>query len=102
MGRRPLPVVSANGLIRGGEGEGYPLSIVIESEDWYRWLAAEQNHSFAFEHGTGTFTARRERKGSGWYWYAYRKRQGRLHKAYLGKPQEVTLQRLNVAAITLT
>jgi len=100
MGRRPLPVVSQeNGLRMGDEGEGHSPSILIESDDWYQWLGDEQNHSFTFQYAMGMFTARRERKGSGWYWYAYRKRQGKLHKAYLGKPQEITLQRLIAAAM---
>lgn len=101
MERRRLPVVSENCLIVVDGEEGQPTSILIESEDWYHWLTAEQNHSFAFQHASGTFTARRERKGPSWYWYAYRKRNGKLHKAYLGKAQEVTLQRLNVAAKVL-
>ncbi|GAC1359555.1 MAG: hypothetical protein NVSMB38_43280 [Ktedonobacteraceae bacterium] len=83
------------------EGKGQLTPILIESEDWYQWLTAEQNPSFAFQHPLGAFTVRRERKGSSWYWYAYRKRKGKLHKAYLGKAQEVTLQRLNVVAIAL-
>src|SRR5579863_1541356 len=101
MGRRRLPVVSENCLIVLGAGETQPTSILIESEDWYHWLTAEQNQSFAFQHPLGTFTARRERKGHSWYWYAYRKRNGKLYKAYLGKSQEVTLQRLNIAATVL-
>lgn len=102
MGRRPLPVVSEeNGLLVGGEGKEYSPSILIESEDWYQWLIGEQNHSFTFQHALGTFTARREHKGLAWYWYAYRKRDGKLRKAYLGKSQELTLQRLNVAAMAL-
>ncbi len=101
MGRRLLPVVSEHGLLVFDESERYPLSILIESQEWYHWLAAEQNHSFAFQHPLGAFTARRERKGSSWYWYAYRRCKGKLHKVYLGKSQEVTLQRLNVAAMAL-
>src|SRR5579884_747920 len=101
MGSRRLPVVSEHGLQLFDESERYPHSILIESQEWYHWLAAEQNHSFAFQHPLGAFTARRERKGSSWYWYAYRRCKGKLHKVYLGKPQEVTLQRLNVAAMAL-
>ena len=100
MRRRPLPVVSQeNGLRMGDGGEGHSPPILIESDDWYQWLADEQNHSFTFQYAMGMFTARRERKGSGWYWYAYRKRQGKLHKAYLGKPQQITQQRLIAAAM---
>ena len=69
--------------------------IVVGSEAWYRWLAAEQHQSFAFRNQLGTFTVRRERRRQCWYWYLYHKREGKLRKAYLGKTEEVTLERLN-------
>jgi len=49
----------------------------------------------------GAFTVRRERKRHSWYWYAYHKHNGKLHKAYLGKSEEMTLQRLNCVATAL-
>jgi predicted ATPase/DNA-binding CsgD family transcriptional regulator len=36
-----------------------------------------------------------------WYWYAYRRSQGKLRTAYLGKSEELTLQRLNTTAEAL-
>jgi predicted ATPase/DNA-binding CsgD family transcriptional regulator len=44
---------------------------------------------------------RRERKRHGWYWYIYRKSSGKLRKAYLGKTEEVTLERLGLMAAAL-
>jgi len=48
-----------------------------------------------------TFTARKEQRPGGWYWYAYRRSQGKLHNVYLGKTEELTLERLNATAETL-
>src|SRR5215469_9515768 len=101
MAGRHLPVVSQNHLLLSDEGEGQPTAIAVESEAWYRWLAAEQNQSFTFRHALGTFTMRRERKRQGWYWYAYRKQESKVRKAYLGKTEELTLARLNQVATML-
>jgi predicted ATPase/DNA-binding CsgD family transcriptional regulator len=75
--------------------------ILVGSEAWYCWLAAEQHPSFAFRHQLGTFTVRRERRRQQWYWYLYHKQEGKLRKAYLGKTVEMTLQRLNTVAATV-
>jgi len=73
----------------------------VETPEWYAWLTTVS--TFAFSSNSGTFTARKEQVGNlrgGWYWKAYRKRGGKLHRAYLGKSEELTLARLNeVAAI---
>ncbi|HEX6556827.1 MAG TPA: NACHT domain-containing protein, partial [Ktedonobacteraceae bacterium] len=69
--------------------------ILVGSEAWYCWLAAEQHQSFAFTSQLGTFTVRRERRRQQWYWYLYHKHEGKLRKAYLCKTEEMTLQRLN-------
>lgn len=101
MAQKPLPVVSHN-LLRLPDGEANERTlVVVGSERWYTWLADEQNQSFSFRHVQGTFTVRRERKRHGWYWYVYRKSGGKLRKAYLGKTEEVTLERLGLVAATL-
>src|SRR5215831_14890092 len=69
---------------------------------WYVWLSTAR--SFAFRSAFGSFTARKEQasnKRGGWYWRAYRKRDGKLHRVYLGKSEELTLDRLNTVAVTL-
>jgi predicted ATPase/DNA-binding CsgD family transcriptional regulator len=71
-----------------------PISIGTAS--WYQWL--EQHHSFTFESGSLTFTARKEQRPGGWYWYAYRRNHGKLHSRYLGKSEELTLQKLTETA----
>src|SRR5689334_7827428 len=63
--------------------------IVLDSPDWYAWLA--HNRSFAFTGANGSFTAQKERRQRGTaYWYAYRKQHGRLLRAYLGKDSDLT------------
>ena len=102
MTRSRLLLVSNNHVL-GLDGAGDQLApVVIVTDAWYTWLADQHIQSFSFRHPLGTFTARRERKRYGWYWYAYRKRAGRLYKAYLGKTEELTLERLNAAAAALT
>ena len=68
---------------------------------WWHWLDSAEARAFVFEHATGTYTARREAKPSGQYWYAYTRRAGRLHKAYLGRSADLSLDRLEAAASTL-
>ncbi|GAC1405137.1 MAG: hypothetical protein NVSMB49_24240 [Ktedonobacteraceae bacterium] len=100
MARRPLVIDESLRLLNatGDEQNVLPLG----SADWYRWLADERNRSFSFKSSQGHFTARRERQRNTWYWYAYRKRNGKLHKLYLGKPEELTQARLEAVAHTLT
>ena len=94
---RRLPLVADHSL-RLLEEPSDP--IVVGSEAWYCWLADEQHQSFAFRNQLGIFTVRRERRRQRWYWYLYHKHEGKLRKAYLGKTEEVTLERLNAVTVT--
>ncbi|MDQ2713838.1 MAG: LuxR C-terminal-related transcriptional regulator, partial [Chloroflexota bacterium] len=76
-------------------------TIRVESDEWWRWLAAQETTTFRFEDAGGSFTARRERKGTGCYWYAYRKHDGKLRKAYLGRSLELKQARLDSVAALL-
>jgi len=73
--------------------------IPIGTAEWYSWL--EQHRSFCFEAGRVTLTARKEQRPGGRYWYAYRRSQGKLHSVYLGKSEELTLERLKTTAEAL-
>src|SRR5919112_863427 len=76
--------------------------IAVGSPSWVDWLREPSTRSFSFSGQLGTFTARKERRVHGdEYWSAYRKRGGRLRKAYLGKAEKLTLERLNDAAAVL-
>ncbi len=79
-----------------------PAHLLVNTPDWYAWLCSAS--TFRFQSEYGSFTARKERAGSrrgGEYWKAYRKRQGKLYRAYLGKSEELTLERLTTAALAL-
>ncbi|HLI09421.1 MAG TPA: LuxR C-terminal-related transcriptional regulator [Ktedonobacteraceae bacterium] len=96
-----LPLVSGDRLLLSERADEQQAAIIVGSDAWYLWLTSEEARSFTFKCSFGTFTARRERKRNGWYWYMYRKQQGRLHKAYLGRSQEISLTRLTSRAETL-
>ncbi|HKF35398.1 MAG TPA: LuxR C-terminal-related transcriptional regulator [Ktedonobacteraceae bacterium] len=95
-----LPLVSNDLLLLPDKPGEQHAPVLVGSDVWYTWLTSESARSFTFRSQLGTFTARRERKRNGWYWYIYRKHQGKLHKAYLGRAKELSLERLtSVAAI---
>src|ERR1700753_3004293 len=99
MARKHIPVVVDKYLwiseqAINDEGQAIPVG----SHDWYSWLADEQHLSFSFRHQDGTITARHERQRNGWYWYAYCKRDSQTHKTYLGRPGELSIERLNHAS----
>jgi len=79
-----------------------PAQLVVGTSGWFSWLETASTFTFRSEHGT--FSARKERAGNKRgrsYWRAYRKRNGKLHRAYLGKSEELTLERLKVVAALL-
>ncbi len=100
MPQKPLPVVSDH-LLHVSRETSEQTPIVVGSLAWYSWLAEEQHCSFSFRNALGTFTVRRERKRHSWYWYIYHKSGSRLRKAYLGKAEELTRERLDLLAATL-
>jgi hypothetical protein len=102
MARRPIPRVINDLLSLPAVIGGSFTTIQVGSADWYAWLDQTTTHSFAYRSAQGFLTARRERRHGTWYWYAYRSQSGRLHKAYLGKAEELTLERLNDAVTKLT
>src|SRR5262249_17687006 len=75
---------------------GAEQAVVVGPPAWFRWL--ETATAFTFACSDGTFSARRERASSrrgGWYWRAYQRRGGVRRRAYLGKADELTLERLH-------
>jgi LuxR family maltose regulon positive regulatory protein len=76
--------------------------LLVDTPDWYAWL--ERASAFAYAGDAGRFTARKERSGNQrgrWYWKAYRTRRGKLASVYLGKPETLTLPRLEAVARAL-
>src|SRR5258708_32625614 len=79
-----------------------PVQIVVDSSDWYAWLQTAS--IFTYRGEEGPFTAHKERAGNRRgraYWRAYRTWQGKLHRAYLGQSEELTLERLQSVAVVL-
>jgi hypothetical protein len=90
-------IVEGETLIYQRGGRDYRLR--VGSSAWYAWLQTAK--SFLVHSALGTFTVRREQAGNqrgDWYWRAYRKRGGKLQRVYVGKVEEVTLQRLHAVA----
>src|SRR5690348_13540509 len=82
--------------------DGNSVKLEVNTSDWHDWL--ENADIFTFRSSHGAFTARKERasnKRGSQYWRAYRKHNGKLRRVYLGKSQELTLQRLESAATVL-
>ena len=82
--------------------DGEPFQLRVGTPAWYSWLQTASR--FRVRGPFGTFTVRREQAGNQrgkWYWRAYRKREGRLHRVYLGTTEELTLERLNTVAARL-
>lgn len=73
--------------------------VLLDSPEWNEWLISHRQ--FQFHGTTGHFSARRESRHGSDYWYAYRRRDGTLHKAYLGKVTDLTLGRLEEVAASL-
>jgi LuxR family maltose regulon positive regulatory protein len=80
------------------ESDASPIR--VDTPQWFAWL--EHATTFAFTSPSGRFTARKEQQArGGGYWKAYRTAHGTLHRSYLGKAEDLTLDRLNRAAATL-
>jgi predicted ATPase len=78
------------------------VELIVGSTHWYTWLKTAS--TFTFRSGQGSFTARKERAGNRRgepYWRAYQKREGKLHRVYLGQSEGLTLERLQSVAEAL-
>jgi len=80
---------------------GEALTLTPQSQEWFAWLAGIP--SFAFEGRAGRFTARRETKQRGErYWVAYQRIDGKLWKRYLGRTCDLTAEKLEEAARSIS
>jgi LuxR family transcriptional regulator, maltose regulon positive regulatory protein len=102
MARRAISRVIDDCLIPSENAHQSFPAIQVGSEAWHAWLNEPYTRSFAFHNPQGTLTARREHIHGTWYWYAYRTRKGHLYKTYLGKSEELTLERLQEAVTLLS
>jgi predicted ATPase len=95
------PPIVKDGIL-SYQQDGSSAQVEVGSSDWYAWL--ETASSFVFHSEHGSFTARQERAGNrrgSPYWRASCTREGRLRRVYLGKPRELTFERLIAVAIEL-
>jgi LuxR family maltose regulon positive regulatory protein len=89
------------GRLRGTAGSA-AAGVAVGSPGWFAWLADDAARSFSFRSPSGAYTARKERRQrGGTYWVAYRTVAGRQHKLYLGKAEDLNLERLDAAAAAL-
>jgi hypothetical protein len=77
----------------------------VGSSEWWNWVNSSQAESFRFEcdFGVKGYRARKEeiKSRSGSFWYAYKRIDGKLRKRYLGKSEELSLERLETIAYDL-
>lgn len=73
--------------------------IPVGSALWFEWLT--EARKFSFKSPRGNFVAQCEKRRGKAYWYGYR-RAGKLNKVYLGKAEDLTLERLEQACLSLT
>lgn len=104
MRKQPIPVV-VQGTIELESGQ----VIELESPNGAKWLAEtivdpetgkEKGRSFRYEsmQGGASFTARNQPIRGISYWYASKKVAGEVNKLYIGKPENVTIRRLEEVA----
>jgi hypothetical protein len=77
----------------------------VGTHEWWKWLNSDEAKSFRFEcdFGVKGYRARREdiKSRSGSFWYGYKRVDGKLRKRYLGKSDELTLEKLESIAYDL-
>lgn len=83
----------------------------VASPEWFAWL--ETAASFRYfsgrrrdmHNGHGPLFApvslHKERRRRGWLWYGYRRVYGTLHKRYVGRSVDLTMERLEETAVVL-
>src|SRR5260370_9045377 len=91
------PIIRRDTLVY--QQEGQEQTLVVGTSAWYAWLRTAT--TFVFTCDSGTFTARKERAGNkrgGWDWRAYPHRDNKRRPVYLGKSDELNLQRTKIFA----
>jgi hypothetical protein len=91
----------AAGILELSSGD----TIRLNSPQWWEWLESAEAVAFTFDcdHGIKNYRARKETvKGkSGKFWYAYKRHEGTLRKRYIGKSEELSLEKLEAIAYDL-
>lgn len=84
------------------EAHGAPLGISVSTMAWFEWL--DDTTSFAFHSRSGDIATvcKEAVQRGGAYWYAYRRVRGRMSKRYLGRGGDLTVDRLETIAASLS
>jgi LuxR family maltose regulon positive regulatory protein len=83
--------------IRGNEMLYLPARtpIRVGSPAWFTWLAEARAFCYQPPSVADRMTVRREKRRHQFYWYAYLKSASKLHNAYVGKTESLTVDRLH-------
>jgi len=95
--RAPIPKVEG-GVLTWYDAHAQRTNTVgpVGSSDWFDWLSQAHNKSFRYEAEVGVpFTGQRRPNGQ---WYAAKRIRGKLHRRYLGLPQNLTAEKLAAVA----
>ncbi len=87
-------------IVRDGELQAGSNCCRVGTPEWFVWI--EEARKFSYAGPSGKFTAQGEIRRRQLYWYAYRRSAGKLVKAYLGKTEELTSERLEEVGFTLS
>jgi len=68
--------------------------IPVGSPAWFRWLEQATRFCYQPPGAIDRLTLRKEKRKQHAYWYAYLKYDQKLHNAYAGKTEALTVQRL--------
>ncbi|EFH84365.1 LuxR C-terminal-related transcriptional regulator [Ktedonobacter racemifer] len=72
----------------------------LQGEEWLQWLG--EHTAFAFHGRNGQLNLLKERRRSGeGYWYAYQRQETGMVKRYLGRSEQLNLERLEEVATLL-
>jgi LuxR family maltose regulon positive regulatory protein len=93
MSTTKKPFVEGDVLFHDGN------TILVNSNNWFNWVS-ENNH-FSYKGKNGNFVARKEKRRNTSYWYAFRRIDGKLHKVYMGRSEELSLLQLEEASFNL-
>ncbi len=74
--------------------------IALGTPAWIDWVRTHT--TFTCRNATAQFAMRREGRPGGQYWYAYKRRAGKLQKRYAGRGEDLTEQRLQELARSLS
>lgn len=69
--------------------------IPVGSRRWFNWLQTATAFSYQLSGRIYRLTLRKEKRGGHFYWYAYLKKERKLHNAYAGRSEALTVNHLS-------